>query len=357
MIVCTSVCANYLAKSAVLAETLKRHHPRARTVFCLVEKARPERMPETAAVDEWVLARDLGWKHFGRYIISHSRVEGATAIKARLLQYLLAHFPRENQFVYLDPDVMVTSDLRELGRLLERHPLVLTPHLLEPGNLEMEESCLNHGVFNLGFLGLRRSAEAARFLEWWSERLRHACYDDRANGLFTDQKWVDLAPAFFEVHLLRDPGYNVATWALQERKLTRRGGRLFANRRPVRFVHFSGFDQGVYFWAVDRWVAGNKLLARELGATYARLLEAHGEAAYRQMPRSYDFLDSGEKIPAFLRRAFVDPRWLPAEEPYDLTMKQLRRRLLPEQRWWRRLGRLAKKAGRRTRDILNGRNG
>lgn len=353
MIVCTSLCANYLPKALALAESLRRHQRGARLLFCLVEKEYPDAMPAGGEI-HWVLARRLGWKNFGRAISSHNRMEGATLVKARLMRCAFRRFPGERYAVYLDPDTLVLAPLRDLETLLARRPIVLTPHLLQPGNREMELSCLNHGVFNLGFLGLRRSTESSRFLAWWAERLDEACYDDRPNGLFTDQKWVDLAPAFFDVQLLCDPAYNVATWALKERKLTRRGGRLYANGKPVRFVHFSGFDQRTYFWAVDRWAAGDKKIARELGEAYARRLAAHGQATWGRAVWSYDYLDNGEKLPAFIRRALKHSAWLAAEDPYCLSVQQIKRRLLPEQRLAGRLSRLANKAYQRARDVLNG---
>lgn len=350
MIFTTCLSANYAAKARVLAASVKRWHPAGRTVFCLVEKQPPAGLRPSPHIDEWVLARDLGWKNFGRLVAGHDRVEGVTLVKARLLQRLLERFPREKYFVYLDPDTLVCSPLAEVPGLLDRHGIILTPHLLEPGNLEMELSALNHGAYNLGFLGLRRAAETREFLDWWGGRLAYACYDDRPRGLFTDQKWMDLAPGFFNVFLLRDPGYNVATWALQERRLTRRGQRLYANGRPVRFLHFSGFDAKVYFWAVGRWAADSRDLALDLGRAYGQALREQGEERFAHLAWSYDFLDNGRKIAPWLRRALRWPQFAAEADPYAMSVRELKARLLPGQRWprrWWRLVQAAMRAGRR----------
>ena len=67
----------------------------------------------------------------------------------------------------------------------------------------MELSSTAHGVYNLGFLAVSRSEEALKMLTWWAERLYLYCYDDMANGIFTDQKWIDLAPCFFNVKITK----------------------------------------------------------------------------------------------------------------------------------------------------------
>lgn len=66
--------------------------------------------------------------------IHHTIVEASTAVKGRFFQYLYEKFPNENKFVYLDPDVYVYSDFVELRALLDKKPIILCPHLLQPGS-------------------------------------------------------------------------------------------------------------------------------------------------------------------------------------------------------------------------------
>lgn len=331
MLICTSTCTNYLPKAMVLAETLKQCNPRRRFLVCLVEKKAPPEAVDYPHFDAVILAKDLGFPYFGRFISSHTRVEASTAIKGQLFRYLLDHFPQENTFTYLDPDIYVYSDLVELDECLQHEDIVLTPHLLYPGNLDMELSCLNHGIFNLGFLAIRRSEEAERFIDWWRSRLEFACYDDMPHGIFTDQKWVDLAPAFFHTYLLKEPGYNLATWTLMGRKVSREGGQLFANQRPIRFIHFSGFDSNIFFKAVEWWVTTNKKLVISLGEEYRRALLANGQERFGHMPWSYDFLNNGQPMPPKVRRALRDKNLLPRQDPYALSVRQLRRLVVKKQ--------------------------
>src|SRR6185369_3335902 len=79
---------------------------------------------------------------------------------------------------------------------------------------------LQHGIFNLGFIGVNNSGEGKRVARWWASRLHDFCMDDIPRGLFTDQRWIDLVPAFFDgCAVMRDPGYNVAPWNLTHRKV------------------------------------------------------------------------------------------------------------------------------------------
>ena len=60
--------------------------------------------------------------------------------------------------------------------------------------------------------------------------------------MFTDQRWVDFVPSFFDHHILKDPGYNVAYWNLHGREVFSDGDRYLVDGEPLRFFHFSGFD-------------------------------------------------------------------------------------------------------------------
>ncbi|EQD79714.1 glycosyl transferase group 1, partial [mine drainage metagenome] len=96
------------------------------------------------------------------------------------------------------------------------------------------------GTYNLGFVAVSRAA--GPFLAWWQVRLRRDAIVDPRAMLFTDQRWVDLAPGYFPVHILRDPGCNVAYWNLGTRTIAWSGGAYTVNGHPLRFLHFSGYD-------------------------------------------------------------------------------------------------------------------
>ena len=72
------------------------------------------------------------------------------------------------------------------------------------------------GVFNSGFVAVGQSGRP--FLDWWASRLRRDCLFCEPMGVHADQRWLDFVPSYFDHHVLRDPGINVAQWNLHERR-------------------------------------------------------------------------------------------------------------------------------------------
>jgi hypothetical protein len=101
--------------------------------------------------------------------------------------------------------------------------------------------------------------QGQEFAKWWGNRLYRFCRDDIPNGLFTDQRWIDLVPAFFDnVGILRSPRLNVATWNLRRRVLEGSVAEgLRVNGEPLGFYHFTGFDSGAHKAMADKNAQGN----------------------------------------------------------------------------------------------------
>ena len=92
---------------------------------------------------------------------------------------------------------------------------------------------------------MRNTAEGRRFADWWAERTYQLCWADVENGLFTDQKWVNFAPVFFDgVAIIKSSRHNVATWNLTTRRMTGTlRDRLRGRRRAARLLPFHGIRQ------------------------------------------------------------------------------------------------------------------
>lgn len=305
MIIFTICGSNYLPKAITLGTSVKQHITDAKFDICLLEKDADPVAGKTQVADEIFLAKEIGYPNFERFIFRHTIVEASTAIKAQLFKYLLQRYPGEDKFVYLDPDIVVYSDFIELQVELEKHSIILCPHLLEPGNIDMEVSSLQHGAYNLGFLAVSRSRETTKFLDWWAERLFWYCYEDIPNGIFTDQKWIDLAPCFFYVHIFKHRGYDFATWSLMNSNFQKNGDKYTVNGDPLRFIHFSGYDGGTVKWAIDKWLPNKENNPfMELYLNYERALIANGQNQLGKIPWSYDYYDSGEMISKPVRLVF-----------------------------------------------------
>ena len=244
MNVCTIVAKNYLAYARVLALSLREQHPDSELKVLVLDDIDGYVDPD-AEPYRLLRPQDIACEPFEAMAASYSTIELSTAVKPWLLQTLLAD---ADHAVYLDPDIQVLAPLDEVRGLAVEHGVVLTPHNLTPiprdGLYPSEESILIAGAYNLGFIALGRSTAADELLGWWSERLETDCVVDPASGRFVDQKWIDLVPGLWpSTHLLRDPTYNIAYWNLHDRHLERDGeGRFTLAGRPVRFLHFSGYD-------------------------------------------------------------------------------------------------------------------
>jgi lipopolysaccharide biosynthesis glycosyltransferase len=308
-----------------LANSIKNVNPEMKFLVCLVEREVHPAAAGFSNFDDIVLGKDMGFSDFDQFIFKHSIVEASTAVKGKLFQYMLKAYPQENKFIYLDPDIYAYSDFKELNEILDHESVVLAPHLLAPGNIEMEISSLKHGVFNLGFLAISRTENSQLFIDWWAERLNQFCYDDIPGGIFTDQKWVNLAPCFFDVHILKHAGYDYATWSLKTSELVKCGNEYFVGNDPLRFIHFSGFDSGTINWAIQEWIQDKNNPFIALYHEYKQILEACGQNTLGHAPWNYSCFTSGEKIERNVREFYRSMQNEYCGNPFESSNEEIRR--------------------------------
>jgi hypothetical protein len=297
----TSITANYLPKAAALAHSVKRVHPEAIFHVVLCDQMPACSSVTTAAFDSIINIKDLPIENLASWIFRHRLVELCTAVKGTAFQYIADRTGAERIY-YFDPDIVVLGRLDGLECRLDGSSVLLTPHLVEPETalqaiLDNEICCLRHGVYNLGFLAVRTTAEGRRFIDWWADRLRQFCYDEVPNGLFTDQRWVDLAPAFFDdIAIVREPEYNVATWNLTHRTATGKAPyEIRINDRPLVFYHFSGFDSGAQRSMLDRYGAHSPVLY-DLRDWYIARCEELGQSSLGAVECIYNSFRNGRPI-------------------------------------------------------------
>lgn len=348
MLVFTSCTNNYIPKARVLASSLKVFHPDWE--FCLILGETPFDgfSLDSEPFDRLVTFDQLGIPEFKSWLFRHRVVEICTAAKGPALEYFLLVEGHE-KVLYLDPDIMVLNSLEILSNLLDKYDILLTPHLLAPQSsmraiVDNEICSLKHGVYNLGFVATARRDQGLAFAHWWRQRLYHFCYDDIPNGIFTDQRWCDLAPAFFSnLHIVRDPGCNAASWNLSDRSITKTADGVFmANETPLRFYHFTGYDSGAGSEMVT--IYGQQMPAVfELWKIYEQKLIRFDHLNLRDKKWDYLYFEDGTPITDEMRRvyknradlqqAFPDPfrtdlvynflAWFNAEKSGSLAIQAL----------------------------------
>lgn len=310
--VCTVVSCNYWAYARVFASTLRRQHPAIDVFVLLVDRpsdpvCAEEELFTTVCVEELDNLPDPVHLFF-----KYNVLELNTAVKPYFFDYLFRRFGVET-LIYCDPDVAFFAPLDKAWARLEEASCVLTPHITKPygdrawpGELQVNQA----GIFNLGFIGLSRSPETARLLDWWKGKLYDGCFMDIASGMHVDQKWMNFVPLYFNrSEILKDPDYNIAYWNLHYTgaQLSFKEGRLMSGDRPAVFFHFSGFDyfdKEVISRHQNRFNFRDFPALRPLFEYYRRELSVAGHERFSALPYAFGRLDNGWPVSDLLRRLY-----------------------------------------------------
>ena len=241
--VCTN---NYLAQACVLAKSVKNMAPDYSFYLFLADEFNSEidyNAFENINFINWQLLpidiEDLKNKF--------DVVELNTGIKASCFKYLFNHFSAEIVH-YLDPDIRLFSSLDNLDSHFNQASILLTPHVFNPIKWQdgspNENLFLRHGLYNLGYLGLKKSAAATATLDWWEDRCLKMGFNNPKYGFFVDQLWMNYIPLFHphETFIILDKGCNMGPWNLHERQLSPQAPFLVNNESALTFYHFSSYN-------------------------------------------------------------------------------------------------------------------
>lgn len=162
------------------------------------------------------------------------------SLKPVFAAYLLRH--TFSSLILLDNDIYFFQPYEFLFQNLTNHRVLLTPHWRSKNPAEDEFVFINNftdGVFNAGFFAATNSA--LDILEWWAMVCAYKCEKNYQQGLWDDQKYLDLLPARFNgVGIVWHQGCNVAWWNKHELLRTSTDGHVMINATwPVVFIHFT----------------------------------------------------------------------------------------------------------------------
>lgn len=311
----------YLPKALVLAESLLAHECKKLNIY-LIDKKCEIALPTSLATFVWI--EDVGISNLYGLAFKYDITEFSTSIKPFVALQLLEKFPK---VIFLDPDTCVYYSIEPILSDLSKYPIVLTPHYTKPQPDTWSNSdigMMRFGSFNLGFFAVSRSDEGENFLKWWSDRCFRFCFFETQFGLSTDQKWVSIAPCFFEnLHVSFNLGYNVAFWNIHERDISHTidGTYLVNEKYPLIFFHFSSFNEERPELLsrrsfVDR--VEDREVLRRLSESYSARLKKYS----KDLPKkkyAFDYMSNGDYISPTLRRAYacVAEEFTSCHNPFD----------------------------------------
>jgi lipopolysaccharide biosynthesis glycosyltransferase len=308
MILVFTLCSNnYLAQAITLGNSLLKHNPDYVFKIGLVDR-KTEQVNYNSIPHEVIEVESIEISAFDQMFKRYSLTELNTAVKPYYFLYFFKTLSAADKCIYLDPDILVYQPFTELEEVLEKSEIVITPHFTEPINddkFQAENDFLNAGLYNLGFIALKKGEESRKLIKWWAQRLLTKAYIDFTKGMFTDQIWINFAPLYFEkVNIFRHPGYNMAYWNLHERSLNNLWEVQKSNiTSPLVFFHFSGFNPlmpEVLSKYQDRFSFENRTDIGGIFKDYSEKLFENGYNTYLRIPCYFTDLKQKLDFEAYL---------------------------------------------------------
>ena len=288
---CSIIASNYAPQARYLLESLRGTNPKL-TFFLLVTDKAVLLDPFFSDVNIiFPESLDIDPEKMTLMTLFYDKVEFATALKPYLLSYVLNLANDFETVTFLDPDIEVFASL-DLGiEIAKSSNVALTPHRLKPtfftGSSFDETELLRYGTFNLGYICV--SQEGKIMLEWWKNKLELQCTRFPDSDVFTDQKWINLLPGYFDFGIIRNSGYNVSYWNIDERPISKQDNAYFAGSNRIVFIHYSQMSGNLakgretHHWksnSIKNDVTSQNLIG-ELTANYARKLQEYSRYLVR----------------------------------------------------------------------------
>lgn len=277
MIFCTKFDHHYLDKGLVLYESLRRHYPQAQVcVLALTEECA-------------LFLRGLGLEDFSIITLNdlvswETRLETArqdrdhaSFIFTLTPQVVLAAMnfaSKGEQVVYIDADMMFFGSPEKILQESKACDVALAPHNFSP-HMEGQK---RFGIYNVGWVGFKKSPGGVRCAQWWAESCLEWCHDRLENGKFADQKYLENFENIADsVHVIKDIGLNAAPWNVSGRRFTKSTDGIFVDDIPLVLYHFAKVKR-IEPWCIgtrvkQQAVIGAKHLNSIVYREYARRLE------------------------------------------------------------------------------------
>jgi len=309
-----------LAYARTLATTLATSNPQIQLYVLLADRIDGYIDPDKEPFNIISLEELSDQENIDKMSFYYTPSELCFCLRAWLHEYM---FQKTNfiKWIYLDSDILVCHSLKTIFQQLDDISILLSPHLINinpPQSINVKairklESYLlrNGGIYNGGFLGLRKTGESETFIKWFKDHLKMYGFDNRPmqSG---DQFWLTFVPLYFkEVSVLRDPGANLAYWNLYERSIEQdTPNKIKVNDKPLLFFHFAGFDmnspKNLTKYEIPQGLRIIPDSIKKLANDYHNLLIDNGYEDTKNYPYAYAQFQNGKPITPLMRHVYFD---------------------------------------------------
>jgi len=251
---CTYFDHNYLPRGLALYQSLQRHAAGAELwVLCLSEACHgalqqlalphlvPVRLADFEAANPDVAATRP----------SRSQIEYYFTCSPAWLLFVLESNADAEWATYLDSDLFFFASPDPIYQEMKDAAFGIIPHRFARG-LEDQR---RFGIYNVGWVSVRKRDDGIAALRWWRERCIEWCYDRVEGDRFADQRYLDRMPETFSgVHVISHLGANLAPWNIADCRLEWNDARVEIEQRyPLLFFHFYGVKRsGDYYFNSHR---------------------------------------------------------------------------------------------------------
>jgi len=167
---------------------------------------------------------------------NRSLVEYYWTLTPSIILWIFNHYPDSDNLIYLDADLYFYSSPKPIFDHFTHHHVLIHEHRFSDHLLQLEE----HGKYNVGLLGFRRSFESLTVLKSWRNQCNAWCYRRIEDGKFGDQLYLNDWPQTFNgIYVIQDIGAGVAPWNHDQYDFDiLADGQIVINQIPIIFYHF-----------------------------------------------------------------------------------------------------------------------
>lgn len=278
---CTYFDAAYAARARVMLESLRAVGEAAPVVAVCFDDEAQEAVRHVPGVTAVPLAElEARYPQLAAVKDDRSRIEYLFTSTPFVMSYTLALASEGAWVTYLDADLWFAANPAPLYEELGSTQVGLIRHDYAPRNTHYER----FGVYNVGWVSLRKSDGGSSVARWWALQCSQWCFDYVSGDKFADQGYLNhfakICPDLAEIE---DPGANLAPWNLGTRRISVGvDGAVLSDGAPLLFVHFHGLRRvgRRYFPSNSVFgVAPNPIVRNRLYLPYVRALVDAGDGA------------------------------------------------------------------------------